>query len=216
MQFPTYKNELDALANGHNLVAGCDEVGVGPLAGPVVAAAVIIDPKSVGEQRSSSKWYYRVRDSKTTNEAERLELLEQIKANALTYGIGEVQPNEIDQINIHKAKLLAMKKAVLNMLEKIENSGEKKIFLFLDGKFTIKNLDLINVTQKALIAGDALVLSISAASIIAKVYRDNILKQLDLQRPEYGFGHHKGYGTKKHQLALAKYGPSEFHRKSFL
>jgi len=216
MQFPTFKNELECFAKGHTLVAGCDEVGVAPLAGPVVAAAVIIDPNSIKGYRSKSKWYYRVRDSKTTYENERPQLAEEIKSHCLAYGIGEVDPSEIDLINIHNASMLAMKNATVNMLQKLSDLKQQKIFLFVDGKFTIKDLDLRNLLQKAVVDGDALVLSISAASIIAKVHRDEILKQLDLKRPEYGFAKHKGYSTKQHRQALLQHGVSEFHRKSFL
>jgi len=216
MKFPTFKNELECLAKGYTLASGCDEVGVAPVAGPVVAAAVVIDPKTISGYRSKSKWYYRVRDSKTTYEDERPELAEEIKAHCLAYGIGEVAPTEIDQINIHHASLLAMKNAVLATLQKLEDLAQHRIFLFLDGRFVIKDLALPNLSQKAVVDGDALILSISAASIIAKVYRDDLLRKMDLQYPQYGFARHKGYNTKEHQAAIRKFGPSEFHRKSFL
>lgn len=216
MKFPTFKNELECLANGHTLAAGCDEVGVAPVAGPVVAAAVVIDPQTVRGYRSKSKWFYRVRDSKTTYEDERPELAEEIKAHCLAYGIGEVAPAEIDQINIHNASLLAMKNAVAAMLRSLENIEQHRIFLFLDGRFVIKDLGFENITQKAVVDGDALILSISAASIIAKVHRDSLLRDMDLRYPQYGFGKHKGYPTREHRKALLEHGPIELHRKSFL
>lgn len=216
MKFPTFKNELECLANGHAFAAGCDEVGVAPVAGPVVAAAVIIDPRSVQGYRSKSKWFYRVRDSKTTYEDERPELAAEIKAHCLAFGIGEVSPAEIDRINIHNASLLAMKNAVQAMLRNLKNSEQHRIFLFLDGRFVIKDLNQENISQKAVIDGDAKILSISAASIIAKVYRDALLQDMDLKYPQYGFGKHKGYSTRQHRLAIAQHGPTDYHRKSFL
>lgn len=234
MQFPSYKNELQQLAQGFHFVAGCDEVGVAPVAGPVVASACILDPNAIGSYRSKNKWYYRVRDSKTVNEKEREALVDEIKAHCLSFGIGESSPEEIDAINIHHASLLAMNRAVVNMLIKFHERYEhvnksdanlSQIFLFLDGRFVIKELHvdkeqgLVNkfkVTQRAVVDGDAKILSISAASIIAKVYRDNILKQLHEQFPSYGFARHKGYNTQEHRQAILKNGVTQFHRKSFL
>src|SRR5437868_1952084 len=107
MRFPNFKSELKYMQKGYNFVAGCDEVGVSPLAGPVVAAACLLDPKSIGKYRSKNKWYYRVRDSKTTSPKEREILLKQILKNTLAYGVGEVWQKDIDTLNIHHASLKA-------------------------------------------------------------------------------------------------------------
>lgn len=222
MKFPNFKNELSLLAQGYTYVSGCDEVGVAPLAGPVVAAACVIDPRSIGKLRSKNKWYYRVRDSKTTYEDERPNLAAEIKSHCVAFGIGEVAPETIDRINIHNASLLAMKIAVINMIEEIPSIDQPKIFLFLDGRFIIKDLELAGslgfskITQKAVIDGDVSVFSISSASIIAKVHRDNLLKLLDVKYPVYGFSRNKGYNTKQHREAILQNGITEFHRKSFL
>src|SRR3989344_9611150 len=112
MKFPTYKHETQKISEGFGLVAGCDEVGIAPLAGPVVAATVILDSASVFGKRSKSKWWYRVRDSKTTDEKERVELVEFIKDHCLDFAVGSVSHETIDEINIHQAALLAMEKSV--------------------------------------------------------------------------------------------------------
>jgi ribonuclease HII len=219
MIFPSFRHELQCFAKGYTLVVGCDEVGVGPLAGPVVAAACVIDPETVRGYRTKSKWFYRVRDSKTTHEAERQDLAKEIKSHCLAYGIGSVPSETIDKINIHNASLVAMKQAVANLIKSLSKTlqfHEHKTFLFLDGRFTIKEIGYKNITQKAVVAGDSLVLSIAAASIIAKVYRDDLLKELDHKFPVYGFSRNKGYNTEEHRQAILKNGITEFHRKSFL
>jgi ribonuclease HII len=212
MKFPDFKNELEYLNKGYIFAAGCDEVGVAPLAGPVVAAACILNPESIGKYRSKNKWYRRVRDSKTTNEEERKELVEEILGHVKAYGVGEASHTEIDEINIHHACRLAMKRAVEELAKKLPRDS-KKIILFIDGRFKIPE---IIWEQKTVIRGDTSILSISAASIIAKVHRDNIMHELHAKFPEYGFARHKGYGTKEHQAALKKFGASEVHRKSFV
>jgi ribonuclease HII len=219
MRFPTYRNELKYMSQGYNFVAGCDEVGVSPLAGPVVAAACLLNPVSIGKYRSKNKWYCRVRDSKTTNEIERQILLKKILENTIVYGVGEVWQEEIDRLNIHNASLRAMKLATEELLQKIAELGKnsQKILLFVDGRFKIPELYSADVVlhQKSVIAGDSQILSISAASIIAKVHRDNIMRELDGRFPEYGFAKHKGYNTKEHQNAIKKFGVTELHRRSF-
>ncbi|MEO8065860.1 MAG: ribonuclease HII [Candidatus Doudnabacteria bacterium] len=205
MKFPTYKNEKEKQDQGFTLVAGCDEVGIAPLAGPVVAATVILDAGSIGKQRSKNKWWYRVRDSKTTDEEEREELVNFIKDHSLDFSVGVVSHETIDEINIHQAAMLAMKKSV-NGLKKLPD------FLFLDGTHEIKGLSL---QQRPVIDGDEKILSISAASIVAKVARDKILRDLNEIYPEYGFVKHKGYPTKVHKQAILKFGVLPVHRKSF-
>lgn len=206
MEFPTYKYETKKHLEGFIRVAGCDEVGIGPLAGPVVAATVILDPESIGKQRSRSKWWYRVRDSKSVSEEERNELAKFIKDQSLDFSVGIVSHETIDEINIHQAALLAMKKSV-------DGLNQLPDFLFLDGIHQVKN---ILVPQQSVIDGDAKILSIAAASIVAKVARDKILIDLDEQYPQYGFVEHKGYPTKMHKAAILKYGVLPVHRKSFL
>jgi len=206
MKFPTYKHETEKIAQGYTLVAGCDEVGIAPLAGPVVAATVILDPDSIGKQRSKNKWWYRVRDSKTTTEKERAELVRFITDHCLDYAVGVVPQEIIDKINIHQAGMQAMK----------ESLGKLKLipdYLFLDGIHKIKN---ISTEQQAIIGGDEKVLSIAAASIVAKVSRDKILAEYHDMYPVYGFANHKGYGTKQHKHALLQYGVCDAHRKSFM
>jgi len=206
MKFPTFKYETNKHLEGFALIAGCDEVGIGPLAGPVVAGAVILDPDSIGNKRSKSKWWYRVRDSKTVNEEERAELDGFIKDHAMDFSIGVVNHETIDEINIHQAGLLAMKKSIDGL--KLQPN-----FVFLDGNHLIKDLQM---PQAAVVSGDEKILSIAAASILAKVARDKILTELDEQFPQYGFVKHKGYPTKQHKAALLKFGPTPVHRRSFL
>jgi ribonuclease HII len=205
MKFPTFKYETKKYEEGYKLVAGCDEVGIAPLAGPVVAATVILDPQSIGLQRSKNKWWYRVRDSKTTNEKERIELVSFIKDHAVDFGVGIVSSETIDEINIHQGAMLAMKKSVAIM-------KQNPNFVFLDGIHKIKSLP---VPQQAVVSGDQKILSISAASIIAKVARDDILRIIHETFPQYGFDKHKGYPTKSHRTALMEFGLTPQHRKSF-
>jgi ribonuclease HII len=205
MQFPTFDYEIKQIEKGLSFIAGCDEVGLAPLAGPVVAAAVILDPKSVSGRRSKSKWWYRVRDSKTVNEKERQALVPFIQEHCLAFAFGVVSHETIDVLNIHHAALAAMKQAV-------DGLSMKPGFLFIDGKHKIKALDL---PQEAIVDGDAKILSISAASIIAKVMRDKLLNRLHEKYPHYNFKQNKGYPTKFHREALVKHGPCPEHRKSF-
>lgn len=218
MLFPDFKRELQALAVGYDLVAGCDEAGRGPVAGPVVAAACILRPEDIGIRWSRSKWYSRVRDSKTVPEEEREILAKKIIEHALAHGIGIVSEEDIDRLNIHNASLLAMQRAVLDMLGKLEISADRRLALFVDGRFTVAGLDApgFSIKQTSVIQGDARVLSISAASIVAKVERDAIMRELDRRFPEYGFGRHKGYKTREHAEALRKFGASAVHRKTFI
>jgi ribonuclease HII len=210
MRFPDFKKELKYIDDGY-LVIGCDEVGRGPLAGPVVAAACILDHKSI-DDKSLDKWYSRIRDSKTIKEEEREILNEKILHNSTVYGIGEVWQEEIDNINIHNASLLAMKRAIDDLMNKIKIRVDK-IVILIDGKFTISGL---NIKQESIIDGDALILSISAASIIAKVHRDRIMKENHDKFPVYGFDNHKGYATKEHKNAIKKHGICPIHRRSFV
>ncbi len=186
--------ETELYNNGINFIAGIDEVGRGPLVGPVVTAAVIL-PKDFYD--------VRINDSKKLTEKKRELLYDVIMENALSVGIGMSSPEVIDEINI----LNATKKA---MIEAINNLSIKPEHLLIDAV----KLD-IDIPQTSIIKGDAKSESIAAASIIAKVTRDRMMVELDKKYPMYDFKHNKGYGTKKHIEALYEYGPISEHRKSF-
>ncbi|MCF2859442.1 ribonuclease HII [Pseudoalteromonas sp. SMS1] len=176
-------------------IAGVDEVGRGPLVGDVVTAAVILDPNKPIEGLT---------DSKKLSEKKRNALAQEIKDKALCYCIARASVEEIDELNILHATMLAMKRAV----EGLEVPAE---FVFIDGN----RLPQINVPAQAVVKGDSLVPEISAASILAKVTRDNEMIELDAKFPEFGFAGHKGYPTKAHFEALATHGITPYHRKSF-
>lgn len=193
---PTWEYEDLLLQRGYKIIAGIDEVGRGPLAGPVVAAAVVLDRK---DEISG------IRDSKKLSEKKRDFFYNEIINSALSIGIGIVDEMIIDSINIRNATHLAMKKA-------FENLSLKPDFLLIDAETLID----IEIPQKAIIKGDSLCFSIAAASIVAKVKRDNIISKYDDIYPGYGFSKHKGYGTKQHFESIRKYGILPIHRKTFL
>ena len=174
--------------------AGVDEAGRGPLAGPVVAASVVLGHNSIKG----------IGDSKTISESERERLYVKIRASAKAVGIGMASAKEVDALNIHVATLLAMQRAVVNM-------GFDPSQILVDGKFCPKTPFL----SQSIIKGDSLIDAIGAASIIAKVTRDRIMRELDAKYPRYGFAQHKGYPTVAHKLAIETYGPSSEHRMSF-
>ncbi|AOT07547.1 ribonuclease HII [Pseudoalteromonas luteoviolacea] len=178
-----------------NFIAGVDEVGRGPLVGDVVTAAVILDP---------TKPIEGLTDSKKLSEKKRNALAEEIKEKALCYCIARASVEEIDELNILHATMLAMKRAVEGLSIPAE-------FVFIDGN----RVPDITVPAQAVVKGDSLVAEISAASILAKVTRDNEMIELDAQYPEFGFAGHKGYPTKAHFEALAQHGITPHHRKSF-
>lgn len=178
------------------LIAGVDEVGRGPLAGPVVAAAVIFYP---------GRPIDGVKDSKLLSLKQRETLFIDITQNVLCWGVGRVEVNEIDTLNIHHASLLAMVRAVGALSTKPNKA-------LVDGKFAPK----LDCETQAIIGGDATEPVISAASIIAKVIRDREMREhWHLQYPQYGFDQHNGYGTPKHLAALKEHGPCLIHRRSF-
>ena len=188
--------ERQALAEGYKFIAGVDEVGRGCLAGAVVAAAVILDiskPLPAG-----------LNDSKKISAKTRERIAGELKESALAYSIEQIEAEEIDRINI----LQATKKA---MCLAIENLRPKAEFLLIDAV----QLKEISLPQKAIIHGDAISVSIAAASIIAKTYRDNLMREIDKIYPAYGFAKHVGYGTKAHFEALKIHGACPLHRKSF-
>ena len=190
------KFEREEEQKGHFLIAGVDEVGRGPLAGPVCVACVIMPLDDIIEG---------VDDSKKVSEKKRKILFEQIKEKAISYSIEMVDEQTIDEINILQATKLCMKRAV-------ENLGLKPDVVLVDA---ISALD-IDVPIRGIIKGDALSYSIGCASILAKVTRDEYMVELGKEYPEYGFEKHKGYGTKVHIEALKEYGPCVYHRLSFL
>ncbi|UJF23563.1 ribonuclease HII [Shewanella sp. OMA3-2] len=177
------------------IVAGVDEVGRGPLVGDVVTAAVILDP---------TKPIIGLNDSKKLTEKRRNALYQDIMANALAVSVGRASPTEIDQINILQATMLAMQRAVAGLTILPER-------VLVDGN----RVPDFGISAHAIIKGDGLVASISAASIIAKVTRDKEMDDLDALYPHYGFAKHKGYPTKAHFEALAQFGVIDEHRKSF-
>jgi len=187
---------MDILDINNSLItAGVDEVGRGPLAGPVVAAAVILDPK---------KPIQGLMDSKKLTEKKRNLLAIEIRDKATAWALGRAEHDEIDLINILQASLLAMKRA-------IESLPLEPEMILVDGT----HCPDINCKMEAIIKGDSKIPSISAASILAKVARDNEMIALDNDYPGYGFSQHKGYPTKLHINALNKLGVSSIHRKSF-
>ena len=177
------------------LVAGVDEAGRGPLAGPVVAAAVILD---------DCQPIKGLADSKTLTALRREKLFDEIRAKALCCSIAQASVEEIEQLNILQATLLAMRRAV-------EGLRLKPVKVLVDGN----RLPLLDVLAEAIVKGDSLVPSISAASILAKVQRDRWCVEYDLQFPQYGFAKHKGYGTAEHLEALRLHGACPQHRKTF-
>ncbi len=177
------------------LVAGVDEAGRGPLAGPVVAAAVILD-----DQRP----IVGLADSKKLSPARREALFDEIRAHALCFSIAEACVEEIDRLNILQATLLAMRRAVQGL-------RLKPVMVLVDGN----RLPVLDVPAEAIVKGDARVQAISAASILAKVHRDRWCAQLHERYPQYGFAGHKGYGTAAHMAALRAHGACPEHRRTF-
>ena len=186
----SYRNETETL------VCGCDEAGRGPLAGPVVAAAVILPEGLVIEGLD---------DSKKLSEKKREKLFDVIVESCVDYGIGICTVAEIEEMNILNASMAAMNRAVAELKSKPD-------LALVDGN-VVRGFEMRAVP---VVKGDAICPSISAASILAKVTRDRMVSELDKDYPEYGFAKHKGYGTKDHREAILKYGPSPIHRMSFL
>lgn len=195
----TWRWERNLLAKGYQLIAGVDEVGMGCLAGPVAAAAVILKP----ETRIDF-----IRDSKTLTDKQRRCLAEKIKQKAIAWGIGEATIEEIASLNLRRAAIEAMRRAIVALRPSPE--------AVLIDAFRIPKL---NFYQEAIIKGDQKVRSIAAASIVAKVYRDDLMTKLDKIHPGYGLAIHKGYATAKHRQAIKELGLSAIHRhyaKKFL
>jgi ribonuclease HII len=199
--------EEDGYARGFKTIAGVDEVGRGPLAGPVVAAAVIL-PRGFTHPE--------IKDSKLLSPKQRERLAPLIREKAESWGLGVVEVDEIDRINILQASLLAMVKALDALTSTpdcllIDGNQPIPIRLFHDSRFS----SVPSLYQRPIVKGDQLCLSIAAASIVAKVARDGMMVELDKQYPEYGFAAHKGYSCRAHFDALHRFGPSPIHRQSF-
>nr|WP_260682224.1 ribonuclease HII [Tepidimonas fonticaldi] len=177
------------------LVAGVDEAGRGPLAGPVVAAAVILDDQDPIDG---------VADSKTLSAARREALYDAIRARALCLGVGAASVEEIDRLNILQATLLAMQRAVAGL-------RLRPSLVLVDGN----RLPVLEMRTEAVVRGDATVAAIAAASIVAKVTRDRLMDEAHAAHPAYGFDRHRGYGTAQHLRALRQHGPTPWHRRSF-
>ncbi len=188
-------HEKNAREEGYQLIAGVDEAGRGPLAGPVVAAAVIL-PLDYAHPE--------INDSKQLSAAKRERLYNIIEKDAVAFGMKVIEADIIDEVNILRASLQAMRDAVLEL-------NESPDFLLVDGPHRIP----IITPQKPLIKGDCLSISIAAASIMAKVTRDRIMEMYHRQFPQYNFRQNKGYGTKEHLDAIREYGVCKIHRKSF-
>ena len=189
-----YEKEL--ISKGYNIIAGVDEVGRGPLNGPVVAACAIINPDIDLEG---------ITDSKKISEKKREQLYEYLIQNVI-YGVGEASPKEIDDLNILNATKLAMKRAIDNVLKQTNID-----YLLIDGNMKFD----LDIPYLSIVKGDLKSASISVASIIAKVTRDRMMIELDKQYPMYGYKLHKGYPTKKHLEALKKYGLIDGYRMSY-
>lgn len=195
--------ELLELSNSRNsslIIAGVDEVGRGALFGPVVAAAVILPDSALADLAIAG-----VTDSKLLSPSERQRLAVQIRSVAVAYQIGYASVREIDRLNILQASLLAMKRAILRL-------AVQPNFCLIDGNQRIPELA---IPQKTLVKGDQKSTVIAAASILAKVWRDQLLTRLASRYPQYGFATNKGYGTPIHRQAIHKYGITPYHRKSF-
>ncbi len=189
------KYELECLSQGYKYIAGVDEVGRGPLAGPVVCAAVIMPIDDLIEG---------IDDSKKLSEKKRKMLSDLIKQKAICYNIEEISPEKIDEINILEATKLCMKNA-------LEGLSIKPDVALIDALKLDINIPVVNI-----IKGDFLSYSIGAASIIAKVYRDNLMVQMAEKYPQYSFEKHKGYGTAAHISAIKEFGATPIHRRSFI
>ena len=193
---PTLEFDRQFLTDTCCVIAGTDEAGRGPLAGPVVAAACILPPDFLPDGLD---------DSKKLTEKKREKLFDVITENALSYCIASASPEEIDQFNILEASLLAMRRAIAGLTPQPD-------LVLVDGCINRG----FTVPARAIVSGDALSPSIAAASILAKVTRDRMCIDMDAEYPQYGFAKHKGYPTPAHKLAVYEFGPCPYHRRSFL
>jgi len=199
VQIPTFAEEKRLIAQGYRLIAGIDEAGRGPLAGPVVAAALILP----FEERPS--WLSLVRDSKQLTPSQREAIFDRMLESGVAFGVGVVSHEVIDERGIAPATRLAMRHA-------IEQLSTRPDYLLID----YMRLPDVRIPQKGVVDGDSICVSIAAASIVAKVTRDRLMVELDSQFPGYGLAQHKGYGTLGHLKVLQRLGPCSLHRKTFM
>lgn len=197
MTFADFSLETPLWSQGFNLICGIDEVGRGCFAGPVVAGAVIFPP--------NSNLIDGIADSKLLKPSKREDLAKEIKDKAEAWAVGEISVEDINKFGIGQATQMAFSKAAENL--------KKAADFFLIDAFYVKSLDKLK--QKPVPGGDRISASIAAASIIAKVYRDDLMQKLHMNFPDYGFDKHKGYGTNFHRQMIKKFGLSDLHRKSF-
>jgi ribonuclease HII len=214
-----FNMEQNLFRQGRDYLVGVDEVGRGCLAGPVVAAAVgwMRPPgQSLSGRRLlralGGDWASEVRDSKQLSPHARAVLLKAINSSGLVWSIGSVSPQMIDEINIHHASLLAMRRAVVKLRKTAFHSKVSQTELLVDGRFTIP---FVRGRQQAIVGGDAKVFLVAVASIVAKQWRDALMEKLHRHRPEYGYDRHKGYATAFHRQAIATHGLTQDHRRSF-
>jgi len=205
MKYPNFAEEKKLWRRGHKWVAGLDEAGRGPLAGPVIASAVAVKVKT-----QKLKLLNGLKDSKQLTARQREKFFKiLIKHPQIKWGIGRVSEKVIDKINILEATKSAMQKAIDDLKSKFKNS--KIHYLIVDGNMKLN----VNIPQKSIVKADEKVFSCAAASIIAKVSRDRIMQKYHKKYPVYGFDRHKGYPTYSHRKILKKYGPCVIHRKTF-
>jgi ribonuclease HII len=218
MDYPNFSEEKKLWRKGYKIVAGIDEAGRGPLAGPVIAVAIIVQnfKFQILNFKANSN-FKNIKDSKKMTAKQRENVYRFLTMQPdIIFGIGKVSEKIIDKINILEATKLAMKRATMSLNSKLQTVNCKKIqnieYLLIDGNFKINKLKM---PQKSIIKGDSKVMSIAMASIIAKVTRDKIMEKYHKKYPDYGFDKHKGYGTKEHFSNLKNFGICKIHRKTF-
>lgn len=208
MQPLTLRYEKKILRSGARAVIGCDEVGRGSLAGPIVGAAVVF-PSSMTRVPLELQM---VRDSKQLRPELRAQLVLHIQRHALAWKICARSARTIDRIGVQKANMLVLFRAVAGVVEQLSMEDKQQVQVVVDGRTEIPDLPW---EQRAVVGGDGLVFSVAAASILAKVWRDRFMERQHVRYPEYGFDRHKGYGSEAHRIQLAHHGLCVLHRQSF-
>lgn len=205
MKLPHKTLERKLFKTGYKRIIGVDEVGMGCLAGPVVVCAVSFDSRFYKKSHKKLHW---LRDSKLLQAKKREEFAEELKKHNIKFKLSFCYPKTIDNLNIYQTARFAMKRAI----KKLEKKSNKKTIILVDGPYKIQGLDTEQIT---IVKGDRKVFAIACASILAKVFRDRMMRRYAKKFPGYGFEKHKGYGTKYHQVQLTSLGPSPIHRRSF-